>query len=387
VTVHAGAVAAALPWLAVPVIVLLRARQSRTLAELPADVPDDAPLVTVVIPARDEAHNIARCARSVLASRWPRLEVIVVDDRSADGTRDIARALAAEDARLRVVEAPPLPDGWFGKQWACAAGAATARGSLLCFTDADTEHAPDLLPRAMAALRERDAAMVTVAGAQETHGFWERVIQPQVFSLLLARYGGTEIVNRSRRAVDKIANGQYMLLTRAAYDAVGGHEAVRDKVAEDLALAQLLFERGHRTALVLGPEQLRTRMYTTLPELVRGWMKNIYAGARDAAPGGQLGRAMLPLMLLLPWLMMLAPPLALAASTLGWASAAVTQWAAIATTSLLLWWVGVYVRALRLSPLYALAFPLGAIVMLYVVSRAVARGRRVRWKGRDYLSR
>jgi hypothetical protein len=381
------ALLAALPWLVAPVVVLLRARRSRALAELPDEPPPDAPLVSVVIPARDEARTIERCARSVLASRWPRLEVIVVDDRSTDGTGDVARRIAAEDARLRVVEPPPLPADWFGKQWACAAGAAAARGTILCFTDADTWHAPDLLPRAVAALHDRGADMVTVAGTQEAHTFWERAVQPQVFSLLLARFGGTEVVNASRRASDKIANGQFILVRRAAYDAVGGHAAVRGKVAEDLALAQLLFARGVPTALVLGLPQLHTRMYATRAELVRGWMKNIYAGALEATPGGAVGRALLPVMLLLPVAMMLAPPIALSLAALGLLPPAAALWGAICSAVLLLWWGAVYAFAMRLSPLWALAWPLGSAMLGWIVLRALARGRRVRWKGRDYIAR
>jgi chlorobactene glucosyltransferase len=369
-----------------PLVVLARARRSRSLAEEPPDAPPDAPAVAVVIPARDEARNIERCVRSVLASRYPALEVVVVDDRSTDGTGDIARAIAAGDPRLRVIESRPLPPGWFGKQWACAQGAAATRPELLCFTDADTVHAPDLLPRAVNTLIARDAELLSVAGTQEVETFWERVIQPQVFSLLLARFGGTEVVNRSRRASDRIANGQFLLFRRAAYESAGGHEAVRGHVAEDLALAQLHWRAGHRTALVLGLDHLHTRMYTTLGELVRGWMKNIYAGALDAAPGGRAGRLALPIMLLLPHAMMLAPPLVLLASALGLASAAAAQWALVCTVVLLAWWVVVYRGVLRLSPLWALAFPLGSAVLAWITLRAVARGRRVRWKGREYVS-
>src|SRR6185437_14783611 len=119
-----------------------------------------APLVSVIIPARNEARNIERCVRSVLASTYPSLEVIVVDDHSTDATGSIARAMAAHDSRLVVIDAPDLPAGWFGKQWACATGARAARGQLLVFTDADTRHAPDLLSRAVNALRDRDASLL-----------------------------------------------------------------------------------------------------------------------------------------------------------------------------------------------------------------------------------
>ena len=103
-----------------------------------------------------------------------------------------------------------------GKQWACATGAAAATGEILCFADADTTHAPDLLPRAANALRTRGAALLSVAGHQELGTFWEKVVQPQVFAVIAGRYGGGDRVSRARRPVDKIANGQCLLMTRAA---------------------------------------------------------------------------------------------------------------------------------------------------------------------------
>lgn len=375
---------AALPWLAVPVVLAWRMRGGPSLDRVPAAPPADPPLVSVIIPARDEARNIARCAHSVLASAYPALEVVVVNDRSEDGTGIIARELARRDARLTVIDAPPLPTGWFGKPWACATGAAKARGSVLCFTDADTVHGRELLPRAVNEMRERQLDLLTVAGRQEMVGFWERVVQPQVFTLLALRYGGPRAVNRSSRVVDKIANGQLVIFTRQAYDALGGHAAVRGKVAEDLALAQRSFALGQRTEVALGLRHLTTRMYTTLGEIVRGWMKNIYAGAHDATPLGAPGRALLPLMLLAPIIAMLAPPVTLVLAALGVVGSGVTTWALATTAVSLAWWAIVYVAAARLSPAYAFAYPLGAVVVGYIILRAVARGERVEWKGREY---
>ncbi|HEX5635101.1 MAG TPA: glycosyltransferase family 2 protein, partial [Gemmatimonadales bacterium] len=233
-----AALLVALPWIVPPLVGAWRLRGSRDLAEHPAVVPDRATLVSVIVPARDEAANIARCVRSVLGTTWPALEVIVVDDQSRDGTGDIARAIARADQRLRVVETAPLPPGWFGKPWACTTGAGEARGEILLFADADTTHAPTLLARAVRRMDEDRLDMLTVAGHQELGSFWERVVQPQVFSFIGVRYGSTERVNGSRKAADKIANGQCILVRRAAYDAIGGHGAVRGEVAEDLALAQ-----------------------------------------------------------------------------------------------------------------------------------------------------
>lgn len=382
------AAAASLPWVLVPVILALRARGSRWLSEFSAIAPHGAPLVSVVIPARNEAESIERCARSVLRSSYPRLEVIVVDDRSEDGTGEIARRVALDDERLRVISANPLPQGWFGKQWACTQGAAATTGDILCFTDADTQHGDDLMVRSVNGMLDRRADLFSVLGAQEMESFWERLVQPQMFAMLTGRYGSTEVVNRSTRVFDKVANGQFFLVRRAAYLELGGHEIVRGKVAEDLALAQLFFARGKRTMLVAGLDQLSTRMYRSLGALLRGWMKNVYAGGIYALPGGGnlAGRLAAPVLLLAPVAMMLTPPAVLFLSTWVATAPAITAWAAIATGAMLLFWLAVYALHFRLPPWYALLFPLGGLVVLYIIVRAVLRGRRVAWKGREYRS-
>jgi hypothetical protein len=382
---HLVPVLLALPWVLFPVVVLLRGRRSRTLDEESATAPPDAPLVSLVIPARNEAHNIARCVESALAADYPALEVIVVDDHSTDGTGEIVLGVAARDRRLRVVTPPPLPDGWFGKQWACATGARASHGEIIGFLDADTWQASDLVPRVVNAMRGRGSDMLTVAGNQELGSFWERILQPQVFSILFARYGGTEIVNESRRAEDKIANGQCLFVRREAYEAIGGHESVRDKVAEDLALAQRFFRAGHRTTMVLGLDQLSTRMYTSLRELVAGWGKNIYAGGVDAMPFGRVGALLYPVALVLPALMGVVPPILLALGLAGVVGTGVLTWAAIVTGVNLVWWLLVY-SYIGLTPLYALLHPLGAAMLLYIAVRSIARGRRVMWKGREYVA-
>jgi len=373
----------ATPWVLAPLAAILRATQSRSLDEERAEPPDEPPLVSIVIPARNEARNIAPCVESALASTYPRLEVIVVDDHSTDETGAIAASIAARDPRLRVIVPPPLPDDWFGKQWACANGAATARGAILGFLDADTRQAPDLVTRVVNAMTTRGADLLSVAGTQEMGSFWERLVQPQVFGILLQRYGSTEHVNRSRFASAKIANGQCLWVRREAYDAAGGHGAVRHKVAEDLAMAQHWFRAGRSVALVLGTQQLSTRMYTSLRELIEGWGKNVFAGGRDAMPFGALGRVVFPLLLLLPSFFQLVPPVVVVLGLAGVVGSAALTWAAIATGANLVWWALVYLW-LRVSPVYALLHPLGAVVLLYISVRAMLRGQRVRWKERDY---
>ncbi len=381
-----GSILWSLPWIIPQIITFFRLRNSRSLDDESAEAPANAPLVSVVIPARNEAHNIARCVASVLATSYPRLELIVVDDHSTDDTARIATGAARGDQRLSVVRTPDLPDGWFGKQWACTTGAAAARGEILLFTDADTSHAGDLLTRSVNAMRRTGADMFSVAGRQELGGFWEKIVQPQMFTILSMRYGGTESVNNARRATEKIANGQCIFFTRRAYDELGGHASVRSVVAEDLMLAQTVFARGKKVVLMLGVEQLSTRMYTSLHELINGWRKNVFAAGLDSMPFGVAGRVLFPFALLAGPLAQLAPMTVLVLAAFGLASDGLVVWAWIATLASLIWWLVVYAQIGE--PLrYAFAYPLGATVLLYIFASAIVRGRRVSWKGRTYLSR
>ena len=374
------------PWIVPSLITYIRLRHSRSLASESDSPPENPPFVTVIVPARNEARNIAQCVTSILSTRYPRLELVVVDDSSTDGTAEVARKAVAGDPRVRIVKNSSLPAGWFGKQWACATGAKVARGEILQYTDADTVHASDLVTRSINAMRRTAADLFSVAGRQELGGFWEKVVQPQMFTVLSMRYGGTESVNQSARVSNKIANGQCIFVKRTSYEAIGGHGSVRSSVAEDLLLAQRFFGARKSVVLMLGVEQLSTRMYASLSEIITGWRKNVFAGGLDAVPFGKVGLSIFPLALLMPPLLEILPPLALTLTVLGVGSAgAVMLWALISSAATLLWWIVVY-TTIDENPLYALVYPLGALVLLYIFFTAVIRGRRVSWKGRTYIS-
>jgi chlorobactene glucosyltransferase len=342
-----------------------------------------------VIPARNEERNIARCVRSVLASSYPNLQVGAVDDHSTDDTGVILGALAASDSRLTVTTPPPLPPDWFGKQWACAHGASLAQGEIIAFFDADTWQSPDLITRTVNAMRERSADLMSVVGRQEFGTFWEKVLQPQVFSIMLTRYGGSEVVNDAKRPWDKIANGQCIFVRRDAYVAMGGHGAVRNRAAEDLAMAQHWFAEGKRSFLVMGLEQLTTRMYTSLAELRAGWGKNIFAAGRESAPYGLPGRIAFPFLMFAPALAGLVPPIILALALLGVLGDDAFLWSSIATAANTIWWFIVY-RSLEMSSPralgYSLLHPLGALLLFEICLGALVRGRKVTWKDRRYIS-
>jgi chlorobactene glucosyltransferase len=381
----ATAILASLPWVLTPIITTLRVRGSKSLDDESPDAPVDPPSVSVVIPARNEARNVGQCVDSVLSSDYPRLDVTVVDDGSTDGTGDIARRAGADDRRLRVIEGGALPAGWFGKQWACESGARACSGEILLFTDADTVHSPDLITRSVNMMIRRNADLFSVMGRQELGSFWERVIQPQVFATMSVRYGGTESITKSPRVKDKIANGQCLFVRRDTYDELGGHSLVKSHVAEDLMMAQQYFARGKRVVLAEGINQLSTRMYTSLRELIDGWGKNVFAGGRNAIPAGKLGQLFFPLALLSGPVFGFVPTLILIAGLFVPLGPAVLLWAVICEFSLLVWWIYIY-RSISEPLWYVPLFPLGAVAVFFIFLRAIVRGQRVVWKDREYVS-
>lgn len=365
--------AEALPWLAPFASIPLLARRRPLLADVPAV---DGPLVSIVVPARNEAANIEAHLESLLASAYQPFEVVVVDDRSSDDTAAIAARVASRDPRVRVVAGAELPPGWYGKPWACFQGYREARGALLLFTDADTRHAPPLLGHAAGALARGDANLLTVVTGQECVTFWERVVMPQFWLPLGIRFHPLR-VNRATRARDVIANGQFVMATRNAYEAAGTHAAIRGAVAEDLAMAQAFHRRGLRVRIWWADEMIRTRMYTGLRHLVEGWSKNVYLGGRASFPDEPLLQRLAPVALVLAPLFWLAPVAALAAT----GGAAWAWWGAGFAT---VFWTMIS-GGMKIPPAYGLAWPAGAAIALAIVARSVWRGaRRVEWRGRVY---
>ena len=370
---------AALPW-AAPFLAFVRlARRRPNLAAAPLAA---GRLVSVIVPARNEQDNLPVLLGSLLETGYEPVEILVVDDRSTDGTAAIVRQSALRDPRVRLIEGAELPAGWFGKPWACVQGYRAARGDLLLFTDADTRHAPELLGRAVGALEAGRKDLVTVIGRLVCGSFWERVIMPIIGALLAIRFH-PESVNGARRASEAIANGQFILVTRESYEAVGTHAAVKHEVAEDLALAQLYFRAGRRQLFTFGLEFLGTRMYTSLAGLVEGWSKNVYVGGRRSYPDEPVLRALIPAMFGAGALFWLLPPVVLALALAGVAPAWLGA-AAVATGLSALFWA-LFDAGFGVNPLYGLSYPLGVAMTGWIFARSTRRGeRRIEWRGRTY---
>jgi chlorobactene glucosyltransferase len=343
------------------------------------------PIVSVLVPARNEAQSIERCVRSLLAQRYPSFEVLVLNDRSTDQTGDILSGLAAGDARLRVLEGRPLPGGWVGKCWALHQAAAQARGEWLLCVDADTTHHPAALASALTFAEQHGADLLSLGPRQELGTFWERALLPAIFGIILTAGGSLLEVNDPRRPLAK-ANGQFMLFRAEAYRGIGGHESVKDEIVEDFALARRVKGTGHRLLLADGRELVSTRMYRSLGEIWEGFSKNAYFEARRKPGGVAAGVA-------LPWLVVALPPLLLASlvrrrlrkplGRIGWA----TLLESGAQCGLVLGFSLGLVRVLDLPRRWALSVPLGLLFFSLVMLNAAIRvlsGRGVTWRGRRY---
>jgi glycosyltransferase involved in cell wall biosynthesis len=234
-----------------------------------ANAASGSPLVSVIVPARNEEVSLGACLESLVIQTGVSFEIIVVDDGSTDRTREIAQSFAG----VKVIEPGPLPEGWSGKNNAMLAGAKHARGQWLLFTDADTVHLPGSLARSVDEAKKQGASLLSYSPEQEVYGFWERAVMPVIFADLAATYRPSEVSNPNSAAA--AANGQYLLVSREAYDAVGGHSAVAKTLLEDVAFARAVKMSGRKIFFRFAGDAVRTRMYRSFALLREGWTKNL----------------------------------------------------------------------------------------------------------------
>ena len=220
--------------------------------------------VSAIIPARNEEAIIAACIES-LVRQQEISEIVVVDDQSTDGTAGVVRSLMSKYPRLRLLQTDRLPDGWVGKNHAVALGAREATNPWLLFTDADAEHEPGAAARALQAIQESNAALVSFSPEQVMDKWYEKALIPFIYCRL-ARKFSYDAVN-DPASPDAAANGQFLMIRRDAYDAVGGHASVAAEVLEDVALARRIKSAGYRLAFHSGKGIVRVRMYRSFASM------------------------------------------------------------------------------------------------------------------------
>ena len=249
--------------------------------------PDSAecPRVSVIVPARNEERNILACVSSLLCQDYPSFEVIAVNDHSEDRTVKILSALQEGHPRLSMLDCVALPAGWTGKNWACHEGYRQAQGELILFTDADTQHAPHFLRKAVAAILHEQADLLTVIPRFATISLAEKAIMPLLIWLAYCVFP-LALMNRNRLRIVSYSNGAFLMFRRDAYQKIGGHAAIRDNVIDDLTLGRRIRQAGMRCVALNGAAALQCRMYTGMQEIYSGFAKNLFRLFSNSLPTG-----------------------------------------------------------------------------------------------------
>lgn len=343
--------------------------------------PGPPPSLSVLIPARNEAANIEACVRSVFSSGWPgRLEVVCVDDRSTDGTGGILARLATEEPRLRVVAGRDPPEGWLGKPHALHLGQSAATGEWLLFLDADVRIAPGGLQRLIGRVVAQDAEMASALGRLTVDSFWERVVQTRIGAVIAGGNPLPEVNDPDHERA--LANGQCLLFSRAAYDRLGGHEAIRGSVLDDVDFAKRAKASKVRFRLYYGPGVFSCRMYTGLAEIWQGWTKNLFPALSYSLVATAVVTLLLFVTTLLPFVL-LAKNLVLLGLGLPFEPAFLALEAAACALILATDAVGHAQHGYRWGLFFT--FPVGMAIVIAVFWNSAWRiksGRGAVWKGR-----
>lgn len=359
-------------------------RKNRDLVPQPWQSEREAPHVGIIIPARNEETNLGPLIETLVSQSYPagRIAVTVVDDDSHDRTRLIAEGMAQRHGSVRVIGTPPLEAGWTGKSHAMYVGfqAAPPECEWLLFVDADTRHHPLMLATTIARAEETGADLLSLIIRVEMRSFWERVIVPQVGELYTLLVGTMDQVNST--SAEAAANGQFMLIRRAAYAAGGRLPEVHGDVAEDKALAAALKSRGYKVRLEYGRKLVRARVYSTLPEIWSGYTKTLFW-----ASGHNVSRTLVVVAALSLYVLVPVGSLFFAFFRKGYGGRRIALAHAPLQLLPMLALRGYVCRQVGIGTAYALAYPLsvlmGNAMLLYSLFRVVS-GKGVEWKGRLY---
>lgn len=343
-----------------------------------------APLVSILVPAKDEEKGIADCLHSLLANSDAPSEILVADDRSQDRTAAIVEEIAQRDSRLRLVRITDLPDGWTGKCNALEQLQRHAKGEWLLFVDADTKHDPVCVSVALQDAITSGADMLSLMPALDSRSFWEHTVQPFAGMCLMILYPLPQVNDPSRKDMG-FANGQFILVRRSAYEAIGRHASVRDKFVEDIHLGKKIREKDLSLRVAMAPDLFGVRMYSSLREIIRGWTRILYSGV-DGRPGRLyvLGAFILVFSVLSYFVLGASAVLLL----LGKGSPFVWTMFALGVAHEVLqqtMFARIY-RTTRSRLAYLVFRPLAVFVMLYVVAKAIrtCRTHEVTWRGTSY---
>ncbi len=362
-----------LVWLGLIVLgVFARERMSR-LQRNRAPLPAPAPSLSIVVPAKDEAAGIADCVHRVLGQDYPNADVVIVDDRSTDGTSRLLDELALREPRLKPFHVTSLPSGWLGKCHALYVGTREIRSDWLLLVDSDVQLSPDAARRAVALCVDREYDVLSIMPTLDARSFWERSLLPLLAVAWSAAFR-ISFTNDDSRPQHAFANGQFFLVKREWYEKVNGHESVRDQIVEDVAIMRVLKAAGAKVRLMLGQELAHARMHTNFRQMFHGWAR-IFAGSS--------ARSIVPMIIVM--LFMLSTIVALAMQITFSIRTHHPAWIAstVAHVGLMFGFLAwVYVTA-GIRSIFALALPITWPMVLAILGYSiwVCRTGKVIWRG------
>jgi cellulose synthase/poly-beta-1,6-N-acetylglucosamine synthase-like glycosyltransferase len=343
-----------------------------------------SPKVSVILPARNEEEYVSRCLDSLLAQGYQDFEIIAVNDSSTDRTGRIIQQYSAKDSRVIYVDAPPKPEGWAGKNWACYQGYLRSLGEILMFTDADTVHAPQTMSLAVQHLLSQSLDALTAVPRLICNDFWTKITLPSLATFLHTRFSPLRV--NDPKVKTGYFFGSFFIITRATYEAVGTHEGVRAELVEDGALGGKVKSSNFRLKMVRGERHVDAIWARDLGGLWHGLRRLMVPLYNQDKQGAALMTAAVFFILLVPFVTI--PYTFVLSSLAGNLSSQALMAIQVAVIALILAATAVQcAKGVFENPLYALGAPLsGAIVSFGFLSAVVdgARRRGVTWRGRDY---
>jgi len=271
--------------------------------------------ISILIPARNEEHNIPKLLQSLVSQSHTNFEIIVLDDHSEDNTAGIVQEFAAGNSKIKLVSGKELPSGWLGKNWACNQLAEYARANILIFIDSDVVLSPNAIQNALNMLKANDLGMLSSFPTQIIPSIGSYLVTP-LMNWLLLTFLPLRQVFASKRGSLVAANGQFIVFKKEAYETIGGHVSVADNVVEDMELARLIKTSGLRIMTALGGSEIMCRMYSTFSEAADGFAKNFYPGFKIPVPFFLIMILAFIFMYLIPFVLMFFYPVFLIAAAL-----------------------------------------------------------------------
>jgi len=342
----------------------------------------DLPLISIILPARNEEENIGACLQSLVNQDYHNLEIIVVDDRSTDKTREIIKKFAASDQRIKIVHVSELPDGWTGKNHAISKGTPIAKGELLLFIDADTEHDPNCVTASVAHFERKNLDALSMEPYFKWTGFFQKLAF-SIFTLFTVCIFPIFVVNKKGSKL-ALSNGQYILIKKKVYEKIGGHRKIKGTILEDLALIENLKAGGYDYNLVLGTSLITVKMYKDIASFWQGWSRILFLAMK--------GNLLLAASLYLIAIIISLFPFTVLLQSFASASIGLPLFTVISILDLIV--IGLIILTnsfinsfFRMNPLYSLLHPIAVLAGMTILGNSIwlaLHKKEISWKGTVY---